>query len=833
MGFAKLNEYRRATIGAMMRFRRRAMPDDERPPEITPWGPKQEEWQDMAGFWWVSTPRHGGIYLTPEQRKDIPDLIKPHGSDAEGIWWEEDCAWSLSIVSLLSQRPRGSLSEEEEYVLEQAHDTARDSFPDEWEQITGREIKQGESYKREEGREIAAIHSDELLAGTIWRSSAENAWVPEGMVGIAAYPGEAFVESNMDPARTHAVRYFLIPEGEVKWRTPPFELNPARHQEVTGREGTPPNQAKEAGQTMSEATHIAVSYKTAGAEVTCINAVSEEISRELERLKEKPRGADLVHWLEDRGCKLDCSSGPAYMRRDADGSTSEGYLRDGKWHREDGPARTLRNADGSAWEQHYFQGGKLHREDGPARVTRKTDGSMEEAYYRDGRLHREDGPAYVRRGSDGSMVREDYRLHGKRVAKDIFEKRAEAELLKPRSPDDERPPEKTPWGDAGHGAMTDEEAAHMTVTYKTPEGDAVTRIYAISEELAREDRKLPFHEFLTGRELNKFLQNRDCRLDCSTGPAVVEHSVDGSTYEEYWRDGRMHRADGPAQIERLDDGEVIRENYYLNGERVAKDIFEKRAEAESLKPRSPDDERPPGTTPWGVKEKPDRLVAGFWLVNASNHGGLYLTEEQRKAIPDSLKAHSTEGTGIWWEWSEENGAWSLPVMCLLSGRPETSLSEEKQMCLYFADQACRDKYPHEWEQLTGRRLKEITDSEPQRERAQSTVAATELTVHTLLEDPWLVLDHPLPEGADPQLLKAARAAAVVCRYEAEDLIRSSPNDPHARNLKKIDAIFTDIRHRLGEPEPEGIKLEPEMKTTLDELEKTWDALRHKERDRER
>jgi hypothetical protein len=373
----------------------------------------------------------------------------------------------------------------------------------------------------------------------------------------------------------------------------------------------------------------------------------------------------------------------------------------------------------------------------------------------------------------------------------------------------------------------------MTVTYKTPEGDAVTRIYAISEELAREDRKLPFHEFLTGRELNKFLQNRDCRLDCSTGPAVVEHSVDGSTYEEYWRDGRMHRADGPAQIERLDDGEVIRENYYLNGERVAKDIFEKRAEAESLKPRSPDDERPPGTTPWGVKEKPDRLVAGFWLVNASNHGGLYLTEEQRKAIPDSLKAHSTEGTGIWWEWSEENGAWSLPVMCLLSGRPETSLSEEKQMCLYFADQACRDKYPHEWEQLTGRRLKEITDSEPQRERAQSTVAATELTVHTLLEDPWLVLDHPLPEGADPQLLKAARAAAVVCRYEAEDLIRSSPNDPHARNLKKIDAIFTDIRHRLGEPEPEGIKLEPEMKTTLDELEKTWDALRHKERDRER
>src|ERR1039458_3269355 len=180
MGFAKLNEYRRATIGAMMRFRRRAMPDDERPPEITPWGPKQEEWQDMAGFWWVSTPRHGGIYLTPEQRKDIPDLIKPHGSDAEGIWWEEDCAWSLSIVSLLSQRPRGSLSEEEEYVLEQANDTARDSFPDEWEQITGREIKQGESYKREEGREIVAIHSALVF---LWLRGIGSAFA--GIVAVA------------------------------------------------------------------------------------------------------------------------------------------------------------------------------------------------------------------------------------------------------------------------------------------------------------------------------------------------------------------------------------------------------------------------------------------------------------------------------------------------------------------------------------------------------------------------------------------------------------------------------------------------------------------------
>jgi hypothetical protein len=73
----------------------------------------------------------------------------------------------------------------------------------------------------------------------------------------------------------------------------------------------------------------------------------------------------------------------------------------------------------------------------------------------------------------------------------------------------------------------------------------------------------------------------------------------------------------------------------------------------------------------------------------------------------------------------------------------------------------------------------------------------------------------------------------VCRYEAEDLIAHDPQHPHARDLKKIDAIFTDIRHRLGEPELEGIKLEPEMEKTLNELEKTWKPEPQKQHDRER
>ena len=71
----------------------------------------------------------------------------------------------------------------------------------------------------------------------------------------------------------------------------------------------------------------------------------------------------------------------------------------------------------------------------------------------------------------------------------------------------------------------------------------------------------------------------------------------------------------------------------------------------------------------------------------------------------------------------------------------------------------------------------------------------------------------------------------MTRATPSDLLTHDFNDPHARDLKKIDAILTDIRTRLGEPEPEGKPLEPGMKTTLDELEKKWTARPHKQHDR--
>jgi hypothetical protein len=66
--------------------------------------------------------------------------------------------------------------------------------------------------------------------------------------------------------------------------------------------------------------------------------------------------------------------------------------KDGKLHREDGPALEWPEKGATAWYIH----GRLHREDGSA-----TDGPLGKGWYRNGKKHREDGPAVVL--ADGRM----------------------------------------------------------------------------------------------------------------------------------------------------------------------------------------------------------------------------------------------------------------------------------------------------------------------------------------------------------------------------------------------------------------------------------------------
>jgi hypothetical protein len=83
----------------------------------------------------------------------------------------------------------------------------------------------------------------------------------------------------------------------------------------------------------------------------------------------------------------------------ADGT--EEWHRDGRLHRENGPAVIFRNG-----RQQWWRHGEFHREDGPAII----DPRGHEEWWVGGRLHRMDGPAVIRR--DGT---EEWWIDGRRV----------------------------------------------------------------------------------------------------------------------------------------------------------------------------------------------------------------------------------------------------------------------------------------------------------------------------------------------------------------------------------------------------------------------------------
>ena len=77
-------------------------------------------------------------------------------------------------------------------------------------------------------------------------------------------------------------------------------------------------------------------------------------------------------------------TGKVYIFNFPDGSKT--WWKDGKFHREDGPA--IIHPDGSEW---WYQNDKKHRLDGPAYI----DSAGYQYWYLNDELHREDGPAVI------------------------------------------------------------------------------------------------------------------------------------------------------------------------------------------------------------------------------------------------------------------------------------------------------------------------------------------------------------------------------------------------------------------------------------------------------
>jgi hypothetical protein len=100
-------------------------------------------------------------------------------------------------------------------------------------------------------------------------------------------------------------------------------------------------------------------------------------------------------------------------------------------------------------------------------------------------------------------------------------------------------------------------------------------VYAVSKKITR---KLGWkRNWLgwkpSGEKLKEWLEENGCQLDSDGGPALVRHETEDcgcciyktDMTQSYYRDGKLDREDGPAVVRRLADGST-REEYWRDGE---------------------------------------------------------------------------------------------------------------------------------------------------------------------------------------------------------------------------------------------------------------------------
>jgi hypothetical protein len=109
-------------------------------------------------------------------------------------------------------------------------------------------------------------------------------------------------------------------------------------------------------------THIEVSFKQEGSEITAWYAATPDLVRAAEvwlgGQATTASAETLCDWLEENGAKLDRASGPASVASNGCGYRIERWYSNGKLDRADGPAIVKHYADGST-EAGYYKDGKF------------------------------------------------------------------------------------------------------------------------------------------------------------------------------------------------------------------------------------------------------------------------------------------------------------------------------------------------------------------------------------------------------------------------------------------------------------------------------------------
>ncbi len=174
----------------------------------TPWGPSQGGTVYAEGVTCHSTAGHGGFHLSGERNRKVHPMLRSRGG-----FYEEDEAWAIVAFTY----PHLFTSFERRC----AESTMKDSWPDEWETITGSVLLPGESRRKDE-RAFLAEHADD--------------WLVQSAILSDQHPGFTEVIATQGGRHGHDVerRRFLVPSAEYRIGRFGFVVDPDRHAECDG-----------------------------------------------------------------------------------------------------------------------------------------------------------------------------------------------------------------------------------------------------------------------------------------------------------------------------------------------------------------------------------------------------------------------------------------------------------------------------------------------------------------------------------------------------------------------------------------------------------------------
>ena len=110
----------------------------------SPWGQIDNQYLIAEGILSVSTPSHGGLKLSADRQKQMPDFMR-----SDDGWYEEDCEWAKVFVVFQAD----ILTYGEEYAVKailsgQHIQCLKNWYPDAFEKFYDTVLTPGESYIR-------------------------------------------------------------------------------------------------------------------------------------------------------------------------------------------------------------------------------------------------------------------------------------------------------------------------------------------------------------------------------------------------------------------------------------------------------------------------------------------------------------------------------------------------------------------------------------------------------------------------------------------------------------------------------------------------------------